>query len=80
MYILKPSYGDMSVVVLGASLPKILKKLKDHWEDELSNPDDYRKEHIEAVNKILSKNYSSIEELANDYNNLDEDYVFQNSR
>jgi hypothetical protein len=80
MYILNPSYGDMPVVVLGSSLKTIQKKLRQHWEEELSYPDYYEKSHIEAVNQILNKEYSSIQELINDYVELiDEDYSFEES-
>lgn len=76
-YILNPKYGDMSVIILGSSLSAILKKLKKHWEDILEFPDEYDDKHIENINFILNKNYSSIEELQEDYRELiDEDYNF----
>lgn len=80
MYILRPDYGDMDIVSLGSSLKTIIKKLKAHWQDELEHPEDYGKKHIDGVKSILSKNYSTIKELAEDYNKLGEDYLFEESK
>ncbi|MDD5649144.1 MAG: hypothetical protein PHF86_01815 [Candidatus Nanoarchaeia archaeon] len=78
MYILNPNYGDMSVVVLGSSIKKILSKLKKHWEDELENPDEYEKDHIKKIHLILNKEFKDVNELMEMYNELiDEDYIFE---
>lgn len=77
-YILNPKYGDISVVVLGNSVRPIIKKLKEHWEDVLQYPDDYGQDTVNNVNKILNKNYSSPEQIMEDYDSLiDEDYIFE---
>lgn len=77
-YILDPSYSDMSVVVLGSSLSVIKKKLRKHWEDQLNNPEEYYEDSIKNIHYILDKEYSSVDELADDYNELmDEDYSFE---
>jgi hypothetical protein len=79
MIVLKPYYSDMRVVVLGASVPKILKTLKsDHWEDELEYPDGYDEEHIKDINKFFKKKFKSVDELMDFYNQtIDEDYKME---
>lgn len=47
--ILRPSYGDMSVVVLGSSVSAIKKAFKKHWSDELEMPEEYSKAHIKKI-------------------------------
>lgn len=80
-YILKPSYGDMSVVILGSNIESIKSKLKIHWEDELSNPEEYYENHIENIHFILNKEYTDVFDLVDDYNTLiDEDYRMESSR
>lgn len=76
--ILRPSYGDMSVVVLGSSVSAIKKAFKKHWSDELEMPEEYSKAHIKKINAFLAKDHKSIEEIDKDYNkNFDEDYSFE---
>lgn len=80
-YILNPCYGDMSVIVLGSSLKAIKTKLKKHWIDQLNNPEEYGEEIMNNIKFILNKEYSSIDELRDDYNKLKtEDYIFQQAR
>ena len=80
-YILNPCYGDMSVIVLGNSLKAIKTKLKKHWIDQLNNPEEYGEEIMNNIKFILNKEYSSIDELRDDYNKLKtEDYIFQQAR
>lgn len=76
-YILRPSYGDMSVKILGNSVSKILKSLAEHWEDELNCPQDFDKKTVDKINSFLNTTYSSVAEIMEAYNkNFDEDYSF----
>ncbi len=77
-YILNPSYGDMSVVVLGSSVKSIKKAFKKHCGDVLEYPEGFPKEYIENINTFLEKDLKNIEEIDDDYSNtFNEDYSFQ---
>ena len=77
-YVLSPSYGDMSTIVLGGSVKTIKKAFRKHWEDELKFPNNYYEDTIKKIHEFLEKDHKSIEEIDNDYSeNFDEDYSFE---
>jgi len=80
-YILNPAYGDMSVVVLGSSLVKIKKSLREkHWSEHFDWPDTCSEEKTEQVKNFLLKDHKTIDELVKDYNeSFDEDYTLEES-
>ena len=81
-YILNPKYGDMSVVVLGSSVKKIKKSLKENhalWCDFFDFPElNEEDEEFEKIKNFLNKDHKNPKELADDYNqSFDEDFIME---
>ena len=80
MYILRPSYGDMGVVMLGAQVKTVIKRLRKHWVDAINNPDEYDDGCLSNIRLILEKDYMCGDDIMHDYNDLmNEDYVMEKS-
>lgn len=83
MYILRPHYGDMSVVFLGSSLKKIKNSLMKEWEYDPSEMEEeefemFEKENVKNMDKLLS--LKTIDEVVDFYNeNFDSDYHIEES-
>jgi len=80
--VLKPSYGDMSTVVLGSGVKSIKKSFRKHWDEVLymyeEYPDEYPDEYIKNINRFLDTDHKSIDEIESDYRkNFNEDYHFE---
>jgi hypothetical protein len=75
MYVLKPCYGDLKVVVLGSRLSQIIKALERHFEDILDFEEDYESCYITQIKQVLKS--KTIEELKKNYSLLNEDYKLE---